>query len=449
MRLVRALLVVTVAGLGFAACSETKDDTGTGGTGTGGTGATGAGGSGGQGGEVKSPVGDACTADDQCSGDLCMPESYLGWAGGYCSGLCDPELAPCPAGSECLGLPSGGSGCIKTCSGPADCTGPAQECVDLNGDGSLLVCFGGCETDDQCEVTCNNDVLVCAQAAEVCTGGIDEDEDFGAGSGFTDCEDADCAADATCQATVAGACGGAVDVSAGGAFDGDTAGGTNAFAAVCQSLFGSYIAGGNANERIYEFTAPEAGNVSFAVAATTGSVDWYLRTVCDDGATGLGFCGTEGGATSLELASGQSVFVFVDGYGGDATFTLDVAFQAIAPICAAAQTIALGATNGNTNQGSAAMGSSCGGGGNERVYTFTPGFTGTLGLTLASASDQGLHVRGTCADSGTELGCADSQFGGTDETLDVAVTSGTAITIVVDAYSPGEEGPFVLTLAQN
>jgi hypothetical protein len=150
----------------------------------------------------------------------------------------------------------------------------------------------------------------------------------------------------------------------------------------------------------------------------------------------------------LPVNAGDTFFIYVDGYMGDAAYSLDVSFEPLAPVCNAATTITLGDTNGNTTPGSAALSSTCGGGGKELVYTFTPAASGMLNLTLASASDQGIHVRTDCLDSTSEIGCADLNLGGTNETLAVPVTNGMAVTITVDAYSPGEEGPFTLTLAQ-
>lgn len=151
------------------------------------------------------------------------------------------------------------------------------------------------------------------------------------------------------------------------------------------------------------------------------------------------------------MNAGDTYFFFVDANGGDADYTIDFSFEALAPVCNAATTITLGDTNGNTatGQATAALSSTCGGGGSEIVYKYTPATSGMLSLTLASATDQGIHVRTDCLDSTSEIGCADVNLGGTNETLMVPVTANTAVTITVDAYSAGDEGPFTLTLAQN
>jgi cysteine-rich repeat protein len=70
-----------------------------------------------------------------------------------------------------------------------------------------------------------------------------------------------------------------------------------------------------------------------------------------------------------------------------------------------------------------------------------------LTLTLSSATDQGIHVRSDCADENSELGCADDFLGGSQETLSLAAQAGQPLAIFVDAFEPGEEGPFTLTLS--
>jgi cysteine-rich repeat protein len=86
----------------------------------------------------------------------------------------------------------------------------------------------------------------------------------------------------------------------------------------------------------------------------------------------------------------------------------------------------------------------------EALFTLTPGApgqTGTLSLTLTSATDQGLYVRASCEDAASELGCEDARVGGEDELLSVAVQGGAPVAIFVDGFAPGEEGPFTLSAA--
>lgn len=432
-------------------------------------------GGGGEGGAPLAADAEPCADDDECDGGLCLGEDEFGFAGGYCSGLCSEAFGiACAAGSACVAAGDGAL-CLKECAGPGDCTGPGQTCVDWNGDGSLLVCLGGCSEDSQCQVACDNDSLLCG-AAEVCDSDMDEDSDT-----LQDCEELDCAEDATCSAAITGACGGAIDVSAGGTFTGSTAGGTNLFGRVCASFFGNYPAGTDSNERVFAYTATSAGIVTVETSATTGDFDFYVRSSCDDVTTNVGGCFIAGDDAQFNVAVGDTLFFYVDGYQGDADYALDVSFlpqvcgdnnvvgsetcddgntmagdgcDAMCQVevdffCNAATTITAGATNGDTSTGSNALISSCGGDGLEVIYEYTATATGDLDLVLSSASDQGIHVRTDCQDFNSEEGCADLNFGGTDETLTIPVTNGTTYTITVDAYTPGDEGPFTLTLTQN
>jgi cysteine-rich repeat protein len=120
--------------------------------------------------------------------------------------------------------------------------------------------------------------------------------------------------------------------------------------------------------------------------------------------------------------------------------------------CANATVAVLGANMGDTSNGTSVFLSACNIGSDtkEVIYTYTPAASGMLMLTLESATDQGMSVRTTCADDMTELGCADDESGGTNETLSVAVTAGTPVFIIVDGYLfDTDAGPFTLTLAQN
>jgi cysteine-rich repeat protein len=135
------------------------------------------------------------------------------------------------------------------------------------------------------------------------------------------------------------------------------------------------------------------------------------------------------------------------GDGCDAACVEELAFY-----CANPLTAILGDNMGDTSDGSSVITSTCtsGDANKEKIYTFTPALTGTLTLTLASATDQGLNVRDACDDDTTEVSCVDIEVGGTDEVLDVQVTAGTPITIIVDGYSSfGDAGPYILTLALN
>jgi hypothetical protein len=437
------------------------------------TGAGNNGGSGGQGGGTPgtAAIGAHCKTHGECADGICLAEELTGWGTGYCTASCN-EFLPCPEGSMCItGAPAFGTFCLTECDpagSGADCQS-AQSCYDL-GDGVTGLCVGGCTTAADCPDMGNcdtaNGVCACVSNAgcptlgncepdglcyvpEICNNQLDDE-----GDGLMDCEDADdCGTDATCQSGIATACGGAVDVSAGGTFDGQTQGGTNLFAGNCADLFGSYTVGSGMNERVYVYTAAAAGVLGLKVTTSAGSVDWYVQSACDDPATNLGcLTGMAAGDAPVtgEVAVGDVWYIIVDGQGGDATFTLDVTLVDPATVCTAATTITVGSTTGNNTTGSAAFRGSCGGSyGTENVYSFTPATTGDLTVTMTptdTAGDPVLYVRTNCNDDQSEPtgGCVDENFEGEAETVTVPVTSGTPIYIFADSYTPG---PYTLTLS--
>ncbi len=117
------------------------------------------------------------------------------------------------------------------------------------------------------------------------------------------------------------------------------------------------------------------------------------------------------------------------------------------PACMTATAIVDGDTMGDTTGGTSLLSGSCtGAGAEEVVYTYTPATDGYLVVNLASATDQGVHVRTTCTDTTSQVACVDAQVGGTDEHFAVDVTMGTPLTIIVDGFADTEAGPFTLSL---
>jgi hypothetical protein len=112
-------------------------------------------------------------------------------------------------------------------------------------------------------------------------------------------------------------------------------------------------------------------------------------------------------------------------------------------------TPALDSNMGDTTTGSSVFAGSCTGAGvHETTYSLTPGIAGqygTLTATVSAAVDLGLYARLACGDTSTEIGCVDINAGRTDEVLVLEIAGGTPITLFVDGYAAGEEGPFALT----
>lgn len=505
------LNLVAISALGLSIFGIACGDDGTGGSGatggentgaSGGSGATGGvetGGTGGTGGAgggepMLKANGEQCATAAECDSGFCLAEGESGFASGVCTDACN-ELVACAEGSTCVGVPLKDGTldlCVKDCTMPNECTAEGSTCVPISD--TDAVCIGGCAANDTCAsgTTCENDSnfglgLCLAVTEEICNNQMDEDEDA-----RQDCEETDCAADATCATAISTACTSAVDISAGGTFTGTTADGSNAFAGICSSIFGSFNVGSGSKEKILKFVAPAAGSLSFNATATAGTFDVHVRSDCDDSLGTLGCFDNTDGEIEIDLAAGDTLFFVLDSSSGatDAAYSAAVTFTPFvcgngivegteecddnnttandgcsatcttefAVLCAAATTIMLGDTTGDTTTGSTGfvptnMGAvqACGaggGGGKEKVYTYTPAANGMLSITLDSASDQGFHVRTNCAMSSSEVACVDRSFGGTDEVEMVPVTAAQAITIVVDAYEAGDEGPFTLTLAQ-
>ncbi|MBM4394544.1 MAG: Zn-dependent exopeptidase M28 [Deltaproteobacteria bacterium] len=79
------------------------------------------------------PFGAACTAEEGCPGGACITDAlFAGFAGGYCSGPCDPaEAGACGPAAACFaieGVPSPPL-CARTCASDADCRAPDYTCI--------------------------------------------------------------------------------------------------------------------------------------------------------------------------------------------------------------------------------------------------------------------------------------------------------------------------------
>jgi cysteine-rich repeat protein len=83
--------------------------------------------------------------------------------------------------------------------------------------------------------------------------------------------------------------------------------------------------------------------------------------------------------------------------------------------------------------------------GSENVFSFIPAVTGQLQLDLSSQDDLVLSARGDCLDPLSQLGCSDEIFSGT-ETIVIGVTAGDVITIIVDGFLFGQDGPYTLNI---
>ncbi len=86
------------------------------------------------------------------------------WHEGYCTHVCGPGVADCPAGSRCLNVPNiGGVRCLQTCRvGYADCRFgyTCEEPDDGSSDGQG-VCYPRCSIDADCGNTATHTCRIC------------------------------------------------------------------------------------------------------------------------------------------------------------------------------------------------------------------------------------------------------------------------------------------------
>ena len=278
------------------------------------------------------PAGSPCLSANACSANnndpLCLTEAKDGFPGGYCSEFCGPALNDCAPGSLCksYGFPSGAGLCADICAVNADCR-PGYTCQD-RGYGSPICwkaiedCANGVDDDSDTLVDCMDQECEWDPACqppelpEVCNNGIDDNE-----NGLIDCEDSACAADPTCPLSTV--CAGAIPLSDGVPYSGDTTTGTSIFAGSCASSGGI--------EKVFSFTAGMAGQTGMlevSLSSATGH-GLYMRAACEDSSSELTCsAGTDIGF-GLSVAGGVPYWIFVDGGidpAGDGPFTVTAKF---------------------------------------------------------------------------------------------------------------------------
>ncbi|MBK6517765.1 MAG: hypothetical protein IPG04_27510 [Polyangiaceae bacterium] len=486
----RALATFTLVALSlslFACGDDSPAPTGGGGAGGGSGGEPPGGGGGAGGGPALKGIGESCVDDDECAGGLCMTESLVGWASGYCTALCDSVLAPCAEGTCVGGIGVESSVCLKDCTDVAQCPGVGNECLDIGDVEPVEVCLGGCFSDDQCSVSCDDDLKLCTQSPEICDSGFDEDLD-----GLHDCAELDCITLPGCVDAIDDACAGATPLAFDTPTSGSTFGGSDVFGGVCAESGGSFTTGGGA-ERLYTVTAPAKGELTVTATPAMGDLGIYARTVCTAASAQVACSDDAFNPAATEsftvlLDAGTEVTIFVDAYGiitaGDfellATFEPEVCGDGLitgdeqcddagttsgdgcsatcaveqAAFCASAGIVDITAgvpENGDNSDGTLGFEGSCGGVGSEIVYRYVPAADGMATITLQPfdlSFDGVLYARTACADDdlAAELDCADLPVGG--EELEVAVTDGEPIFIFVDSYTPTTTGPYTLVVTQ-
>jgi cysteine-rich repeat protein len=350
------------------------------------------------------------------------------------------------------------------------------------------VCLGGCFSDDQCSVSCDDDLKLCTQSPEICDSGFDEDLD-----GLHDCAELDCITLPGCVDAIDDACAGATPLAFDTPTSGSTFGGSDVFGGVCAESGGSFTTGGGA-ERLYTVTAPAKGELTVTATPAMGDLGIYARTVCTAASAQVACSDDAFNPAATEsftvlLDAGTEVTIFVDAYGiitaGDfellATFEPEVCGDGL--ITGDEQCDDAGTTSGDGCSATCAV--RAGGLLRERRdrghHGRGPGKRRQLGwharlrrlvrrrgqrdrlplrprgrrhgdhhlAALRSLVPTACSTRAPRApddDLAAELDCADLPVGG--EELEVAVTDGEPIFIFVDSYTPTTTGPYTLVVTQ-
>ncbi|WP_437620243.1 DUF4215 domain-containing protein [Sorangium sp. So ce1151] len=125
--------------------------------------------------------------------------------------------------------------------------------------------------------------------------------------------------------------------------------------------------------------------------------------------------------------------------------------------CASATPIVSATILGDTSGGTSGLEGTCflgnTGHGPEEIHLFTPpaGQSGTLVVELESPTDHSIYARSSCADTLSEIECSDADFPEDglpdEERIELHVSAGQTVPIVVDAYDPEESGPYTLNVS--
>jgi hypothetical protein len=268
----------------------------------------------------------------------------------------------------------------------------------------------------------------------------------------------------------------------GDTINGDTSNGADNLSGSCQN--------GTDNEIVYSFAASATGTLTVSITSDA-DLGIYVHTVCDDTDSVIACADADLGPAFTEtvtfaVTSGETYFIIVDGYdvgeAGPFTLTMPASIAeegscsdgtdgnanglvdcedsacltdatcttAFTAACAAATPLTPNvAQNGDTAGGTTLFAGSCTGFdlAPERLYSYLPAAQQVMFTTLASATDQGVYVRTACADPTTQTACADDNAGGTDEIIGHQLVAGAApLTLLVDGFGSGNEGPYTLTV---
>lgn len=254
--------------------------------------------------------------------------------------------------------------------------------------------------------------------------------------------------------------------------------------------------GGSGSDVVYELVAPASGELTARISADFDAVV-HARTDCSDANSELACAddGLVGEAEQLVAAvvEGEPLYLFVDGYGGDAgTFSLDLRLvssvcgdgKADAPEecddgdvedgdgCSSTCTIEPGgvvdACPGQTfvlssgsptaprrvsilgDTSSLALGlspTSCSGSGRQAVIGVVPDVDGHMRVDLVASYDEAtVHVRSECDTVLSQLDCAEALLPDEPTSVTVPVSAESAYYVFIDAAWTDSGGPYAVDI---
>lgn len=213
---------------------------------------------------------------------------------------------------------------------------------------------------------------------------------------------------------------------------------------------GISCAGGDGEDAVYSWTAPSAGAYTFDLSGSSYDTAMAIVATDCDGAE-LGCNDDSVGLTSavtVDLGAGEQVLVVIDGYmGAVGSFVLDVN-HALDLSCVDEDL--LGATGAGVTAGSTVgdddtFSPSCVTDGADVVLAWTAPSTATWHISLSGSSyDTALAIWSPDC-GGNEIACNDDGAVDLTSELDIDVTVGETVLLVVDGYM-GATGSFTLTI---
>ncbi len=252
--------------------------------------------------------------------------------------------------------------------------------------------------------------------------------------------------------------------------------------------------GGSANDTVYLVTPTVAGQLTATLTSDFDAI-LHARSTCDDPLSEVGCedagLDSEPETVSFEVSPGVPVYLFVDGYGGEAgSFTLDVevatafcgngiaelpercddgnltAADGCSPGCdieaggdpddcpgqifnlSSADPLAvrhIGLLGDTSALDTGITPTSCSGSGKQEIFGIVPDVDGHMRVDLIAAYDDAtVYVRGECDTTGTQLDCSEAAEPSEQLSITVPVFANNVYFVFADSASSTKFGPYAL-----